>query len=508
MTLSGKYKLSAEITNKVRREKRLKPSPAVPARLQYLLHEQVEPEEFFSGVGQAQDSDIPFWWERAIPLSLSKREHKKEVAKQAQINRELKQQQEAIKKASLAYITKIHDAEQEFAQRVKRNEELIALKRQELKNLQKRQEEEYKHAFYELELQLQKERQARQANQLQAQGLKSTEELKQELAKREHQFAEKLARLTDEVEALKAENLLIEQEISLYAENKGLSAEFISFTKNGLTYRVRAEENSEAKPAEQAIRIAYGARVKVAEKKIEEPKAKERIVIPKDDKWYSDSQYVPYKKDYQRINYDNVFEVKDLRVYDQNNYAWLSYINFFLRDKEKSVIFGAREDQVAILADAIMGSLQQGFYMPSGTIDIFGQAANEGIGGCPNIGSLQEKLKFINNINKKTLKAGLPKKLLNQSLQSMLLAFGIELQPLLKTNVKKISNTEKQALALCLTLQDKGEITILAEPTAYLGHRQREALLEIINTSPSSMLILTSDEVLAANIKQAYTFTI
>ncbi len=509
MTLSERYKLSTEITNKVRRERRLKPSPAVPAKLQHLLYEQVEPEEFFTGAQQSQGSDIPFWWERAIPLSLSKREHKKELAKQAQINRDLERQSEEIQKATHTYIAKIQETEQEFAERINRNEELIELKHQELENLQKRQEEEYKHAFYELELQLQKERQARQIRQQQAKGLKSTEQLKQEISEREAQFAQKLARLTDEVEKLKAENLLIQQEINLLAANEGVSAEFITFTKNGLIYSIKAEKaQGGTAPFEQAIRIAYGAKVRPTEEVVKEEKPLERIVIPKDDKWYNDSEYVPYKKDYRRINANNLLEVKDLWVYDQNNYAWLSYINFFLRPEKKSVIFGAREDHTAILYDALMGSLQQGFYMPSGIISLFGQEANAGIGLNPKLNTLQEMLQLINNIDKKTLKAALPKKLLSAGLQSLLLAFEIELHALLRTDIKKVSNSEKQALALCLTFLHKKEVTILNEPTAYLEHRQREALIEIINSNPSAMLILTSDEMLATNIKGAFAFAI
>ena len=65
MTVSEKYFLSAEIANKVRREKRVKSDYAVPGK-RNITHRQIDPEEFF-GDGQTGTGEIPFWWGAAYP---------------------------------------------------------------------------------------------------------------------------------------------------------------------------------------------------------------------------------------------------------------------------------------------------------------------------------------------------------------------------------------------------------------------------------------------------------
>lgn len=516
MALVEKYKLSADIVNKVRRERRVKPATLIPEKLQYLLQEQVESEEFFNSVQPEQSRGIPFWWERDIPLNLSKREHKKELAKQAQINKNLERQREEIEKASFDYIDKIAEAEREFSEKIKRNNELIELKRQELENLSRRQEEEYKHAFYELELQLQQERQARQVREQQAKGLKTTEELQQEINKREEQFKKKLVKLTREVEKLRLDNQRIQEEINALVKNKGVPAEFISFTKTGLIYTVKSDKKDADKLAsEQAIRIAYGATVqtppkvqKVAEQQPKEKKPLARIVIPKDEKWYNDSHFVPYQKDYQRVDNANLLEVKDIRVYDQDNNAKLSHINFYLRHREKSVVFAIGEDQTNILFSALTGKLQGGYYMPSGIINVFGREATADVWDSDKIDTLQEKLSIFDNKGKKKLKAILPKKLDIAELGGLVSAFGLEIESLLKSNISKLKDEDKQVLALSLMLMGKAELAVFSEPTAYLDHRQREILTGLINERSSVMLILTSDALFAANIKGALTFSL
>ena len=99
----------------------------MPSKLQYLLTEQIDPEEFF-GDGQTGTGEIPFWWERSIPLNLSKREQKREAARLAQANRRLERQSEEIERASKKYIAKIEEEEKAFTEKIKRNDELIALK--------------------------------------------------------------------------------------------------------------------------------------------------------------------------------------------------------------------------------------------------------------------------------------------------------------------------------------------------------------------------------------------
>ncbi|MGI6213911.1 MAG: hypothetical protein ACOYIQ_05120 [Christensenellales bacterium] len=495
MTVSEKYFLSAEIANKVRREKRVKSDYAVPGKLQYLLTEQIDPEEFF-GDGQTGTGEIPFWWERSIPLNLSKREQKREAARLAQANRRLERQSEEIERASKKYIAKIEEEEKAFTEKIKRNDELIALKMQELESVKKRQEEEYRRAFYELELELQRERQERQMRERQEKGLRLTEQLKRDIAEKERLFAEKLAELNRNLERVREENELIRERMDNLVKIKGIPSEFVNFTKTGLIYAVPAEN----KKATSMISI-YKKQPPKESKPAEKKEQKEKIRYDEDDSWYADNQFVPYKKDYGKVDESNLLEVKNLRVLDEDNHARLTFVNFFVRKGKNSVVYCPREEQADILFNTLTYRPGEGLYVLSGNISL----AKEDILS-PDICLFQDCIDLIGGKGKKAVKSIIKSKD-TPDFRAFLQAFGLDYKKIMSAASRNLSEDELRITALCLALSSEAKLKIYNEPTLMLDNAQRDIFIGLAAREVSALFI-TTDDYFAANLKEALTFSL
>lgn len=554
MTLSEKYKLPADVVSIIRREKRIKLKYNVPAKLQYLLEEQLGSDEFLTSYDDAdkEREDIPLWWERGIPLNLSKREQKREVQRQALINKQLDIQKDQLERIKKEYISKINEQEKIFLEKIKKRNSLVELKKQELINQKKKQDEEYQKALYEFELEIQKERQEKQEKKKRLKDLAETEELIEKLNAGQEEYKKRLVILGRELEAIKNENEQLEAELVKTRKEKGISHEFKLFSKTGLAYAVpqgeiieesepvmvahveiipeeEIEESKDDSIKEEVItEIEEDKTVKDSkeETKAEEIKAEELPVVPKrekvlyveDNRWHIDPDYVPYKKDYSYINQDYIYEVKNLRIYDyRNNYEQISGVNFFVKKSKSSVVFCRSDEQLRLLTASLDNELKEDFYRAAGRITFLSEDVSdlnpyELLDKFRNdYSSLALNLKAVGHSSKKTVARVLEGKKFNKHiLKDVMLRLGLDLKKVILKKALKLTDGERQILALALTLAKEKLFISLYEPTNNLENWQKQVLINLINEKiyKGSMLIVSSDESFVVNLKDINTFGI